>query len=175
MQYKKIVFLLWLVCIMQTSSLTAEDLSSIQDGSTVTFHYTLKVDGKITDSSEGKNPVTYVHGRKQLISGLEDKMKGLKRGEKRHISVPPKIGYGEVNPKAFQKYPRSSFDNLPNIKVGDSVTGVINGRPTRAKVAKISKNEVTLDLNHPLAGKTLEFDIEVLEVSETAAKKTKAN
>ena len=128
------------------------------------MNYTLTVDSKVVDSSQGREPLTYVQGAGQIIPGLEEKMKGLKKGNKKRITVSPGNGYGFVNPDAYQNVSRKSFKNIKELKIGTIVNGQMKGRPVQAKVISIDKENVILDLNHPLAGKTLQFDIEVLEI-----------
>ena len=141
----------------------------IQKGSQVSIHYTLTVDGKVIDSSVGKQPLTYVQGSGQIIPGLDEEMLGMKAGMKKHVKVPPEKGYGLVDPEAIQKVPKSSFQDAKALKVGMTVNGQSGDHPMQAKVTAISSKYVTLNLNHPLAGKTLNFDVEVVEVA--AAKK----
>jgi FKBP-type peptidyl-prolyl cis-trans isomerase SlyD len=145
-------------------NLQAEPSFSIQDGDTVTFHYTLTVNNRVEDRSISTSPLTYVQGAGQLIPGLEEKMPGLKKGDKRRITVLPEKGYGSVNPDAFQNVPRKTFKNRKALKLGSIVTGQYNGRSVQATVIGMSKKDIILDLNHPLAGKTLQFDIEVMDV-----------
>ena len=137
----------------------------IQNGSKVKFHYTLKVDGKLVDSSSGGTPMEYVHGSGQIVPGLEEQMAGLKAGDKKQVTVLPEKGYGPFNPKAIQKVSKKAIQNAKDLKVGSVLSGKAGDRPFRAIVKAISKDELTLDLNHPLAGKTLNFDIEIVEVA----------
>lgn len=137
----------------------------IQNGSQVQIHYTLKVDDKVVDSSQGREPLAYVHGRKQIISGLEDQLEGLKAGDKKHVTVAPDRGYGTRNPDAVRKVPRSAFKRPDEVKVGDRVSGQSGENRFQAQVTEIASDQITLDLNHPLAGKTLHFDVEVVNVS----------
>ncbi|MBI4368761.1 MAG: peptidylprolyl isomerase [Elusimicrobia bacterium] len=140
----------------------------IQQGSSVKIHYTLTVDGSVVDSSSGREPLSYVQGSGQVIPGLESQIQGLKAGDKKSVSVNPEEGYGQVNPNALRKVPKSSFQDAKNLKVGAMVQGDAGGKPFQAKIAAISKDEITLDFNHPLAGKKLEFQIEVIEVKPAA-------
>jgi FKBP-type peptidyl-prolyl cis-trans isomerase SlyD len=138
---------------------------TIRKGSKVSMHYTLKVEGQVVDSSEGKAPMTYVQGSGQVIPGVEDALRGLKKGDKKHVSLSPEKGYGKVNPDAFQVVPRSALKKIKDLKVGSVVTGqTAEGQPLRARVIALDGDKATLDLNHPLAGKTLEFDLQVVEV-----------
>lgn len=137
----------------------------IAAGSEVTMHYTLKVDGKVVDSSKGGKPLTYTQGSGEIVPGLESKMAGHKAGDSFEVVVEPKDGYGEHSDAGVRKVPWKSFgEKKPDLTVGQVIGGQANGRPFQAKVVKVEKDGPTLDLNHPLAGKTLDFAIEVVAV-----------
>ncbi|MFC1522841.1 peptidylprolyl isomerase [Elusimicrobiota bacterium] len=136
----------------------------IEKGSSVTIEYTLTVDGEVVDTSVGREPLSFVQGSGQIIPGLEEQLEGMKAGDQKKVTIAPEKGYGTVMQDAFQKVPRSAFKNIDNLKVNDVVSGQSQGRPFRARVAGIEGEEVTLDLNHPLAGKTLNFDVKVIQV-----------
>lgn len=140
------------------------DTMNIKTGSQVSIDYTLTVDKKVVDSSSGKEPLTYTQGSGQIIPGLEEQLEGLKKGDKKHVTVTPDKGYGMSDPNAIQKVPKKAFQEANNMKVGDVVSGKVNDQEFQAVIAAISDKDVTLDLNHPLAGKTLDFDIEVMDV-----------
>lgn len=136
----------------------------IKKGSKVSIHYSLTVDGQVVDSSAGKEPLTFVHGEGQIIPGLDKEIAGLKEGDKKDVVVPPAQGYGQRNPDAMQKVPVDAFENADKIKPGDVVQGNVKGKTFQAMVASVGEDQVVLDLNHPLAGKTLNFAIEVVKV-----------
>ncbi len=135
----------------------------IHNGSKVSIHYTLKVDGQIVDTSRGKEPFTYVQGEGQMIPGLERNLEGLGAGDQKFIAVEPQEGYGERNSEAVQTVPRSAFKDA-ELHVGDIVQGQAGGEDFQACIIELAGDEVKLDLNHPLAGKTLNFDVEVVSV-----------
>jgi len=138
----------------------------IQDNMAIQLDYTLTVDGGIVDSTEGRTPFRYVHGKGQIIPGLERQLAGLHVGETREITVSPDEAYGPVDPSAFVEVPKEQLP--PNIspEVGLILRGMDpDGRPFRATISQIADQAVTLDLNHPLAGKTLLFKVKVVEVS----------
>jgi FKBP-type peptidyl-prolyl cis-trans isomerase SlyD len=137
----------------------------IKKGSTVKIHYTLSVDGVILDTSAEGDPLVYVQGSGQIIPGLEFELEGLKAGDKKEVTVAPEKGYGSVDPNAFQKVPRGAFENAKDLKVGDMVSGQMGEQVFNAVVSDLSLEEITLDFNHPLAGKTLRFAVEVVEVT----------
>ncbi len=137
----------------------------IKKGATVKLHYTLSVDGVILDGSQQGDPLVYVQGSGQIIPGLEDELEGLKSGDKKEVTVAPEKGYGPVDLQAFQKVPRAAFENAKDLKVGDMVSGQMGEQVFNAVVSALSLEEITLDFNHPLAGKTLRFAVEIVEVT----------
>lgn len=138
----------------------------IEAGSTVTIHYSLTVDDEEMESSFGGKPLTYQQGEGQLIPGLEQKLEGLDAGDKKDVTVSPEAGYGAHDPENVIPVPKSSFSSPENIEIGSFVEGRTGqGQPFRAKVTEMRDDEFVLDLNHPLAGKTLHFKVEVVEVA----------
>ncbi len=137
---------------------------TIEDGKKVSIEYTLKLeDGTVIDSNVGGKPFTYVQGKHQIVKGLEEGLAGLKVGDTKHVVVPPEKGYGKINKDAFIEI---SKDKVPKgVKVGSMLRGTgKDGRPFYVKVAEVKDKTVVLDLNHPLAGKTLYFDVKVLNI-----------
>lgn len=144
----------------------ASTTMAIQDNMSVQLDYTLTVDGQVMDSSEGHGPFQYVHGKGQIIPGLERQLVGLAIGDSREITVTPEEGYGPVDPAAVLEVPRAQMPSTVDPKVGQVLRGVdSNGKSFRATIREIHDGTVTLDLNHPLAGKTLLFKIKVLAIS----------
>ena len=142
---------------------------TIQDKMAVQLDYTLTVDGQVMDSSEGHGPFQYVHGKGQIIPGLERQLAGLQIGDSRELTVTPEEGYGPVDPAAVMEVPRAQMPSTIAPKVGQVLRGVgANGRSFRATIREIHDDTVTLDLNHPLAGRTLLFKIKVLSISPSA-------
>lgn len=137
----------------------------IKEGSQVKLHYKLTVDDKVIDSSHGREPLSYVHGQGQIVPGLEEQLEGMEAGDKKTTSVPSEKAYGQRQQDALRKVARSAFRDAGNLKQGDVVSGQAQGQPFQATVTDVGLEEVTLDLNHPLAGKTLEFEVEILEVA----------
>lgn len=139
--------------------------SSIENGSTVQLEFTLSDDrGNVLDSNKGQEPLTYVHGDQQLISGLEKQLVGLHKGDEKKVVLKPEDAFGAVDPAAQAEVPK---DQLPPdaLVVGTqlmarSASG--EGRPVVVK--EIKDKTVVVDLNHPLAGKTLVFDVKVLGI-----------
>ncbi len=142
----------------------AEDIV-VGDGKTVSFDYTLTVEGKVVESSKGKKPLQYVHGQKKIIPGLEKQLAGLKIGDQKKIVVPAEEAYGKINPKAVQEVERSLIPKDIPLTVGTILeTTDPAGHTFPAKVTAIQEKTVMLDLNHPLAGKELTFEVKIVDI-----------
>ncbi len=159
--FKRTVWISVLFCALGT--VYGAGTSEIPSGSTVTFNYVLKVHDRIIDQSRN-GPMRYVQGSGQIVPGLEDALKYSKAGDKLHVTVPPEKGYGPVNSSLYQNVPKKSFKDYSKLKTGSVVSGQYNGIPVRATIMGIDKKNFILDLNHPLAGETLQFDIEVVRI-----------
>ncbi|MEK7858029.1 MAG: peptidylprolyl isomerase [Elusimicrobiota bacterium] len=142
----------------------------IEGGSIVKMHYTLKVDGAVVDSSAGGEPLEFIQGEGQIIPGLERELASANPGDKKIVTVGPEQGYGEARAELVQKVPREAFSQLKDLTVGSVVRGEGPGGVFQASVTELTEAEVTLDLNHPLAGKTLVFDVEVVGVAAAPSK-----
>lgn len=138
---------------------------AIESGSTVRLEYTLKDDGgKVLDSNKGGDPLTYTHGSQQIIPGLEKALSGMRTGEEKQVTVNPEDGYGPADPKAQTEVPK---EMLPTnaLTVGTQlVARSPMGETLLVRIKEIKETTVIVDLNHPLAGKTLYFDLKVLGV-----------
>lgn len=142
----------------------------IADDAVVSFHYKLRdAEGTFSESSDGANPVVYLHGRNQIVPGLESEMAGKKSGDKFTATVAPEQAYGQRDDKAVQRVPIKHLASRGPFVEGQMV--VVNTREggRQARVVKVGHFNVDLDLNHPLAGKTLTFDIEIVEVRAATA------
>ncbi|HEX9443136.1 MAG TPA: peptidylprolyl isomerase [Candidatus Binatia bacterium] len=149
----------------------AKDSSEVKDGSTVSLEYTLSgEDGALIESNKGKEPLRYVDGRSQIIPGLEKALEGLKVGAQKKVTVKPEDAYGPVDPSAFNEVPK---DIIPqeSLKVGTILMATnAQGEVREVRVHEIKEKTVVMDMNHPLAGKTLVFDIKILAVTPPATK-----
>jgi FKBP-type peptidyl-prolyl cis-trans isomerase SlyD len=137
----------------------------IGNGSKVRIEYTLKdKEGEVLDSNKGRNALTYTHGERQIIPGLEDALIGMRDGEEKSVTVKPEDAYGMEDPAAMTEVPKESIP-ADALKVGTRLVGRSQSGETRfVRVKEIKEKTVILDLNHPLAGKTLHFDVKVLGV-----------
>ena len=142
----------------------------IGKGRVVRMNYTLRDEsGTTIESSLGKEPLTYLHGLGSLIPGLEKILDGSEAGLKTTVTVLPQDAYGEKDPQAVIQAARGDFPEGLKLAPGVEVQADTPDGPITFIVISIDGDEVVLDANHPLAGKTLTFDIEVLEVREATA------
>jgi len=135
----------------------------IKEGNTVTVHYTGKHEnGDVFDSSKDKQPISFTVGSGQVIPGFESAVIGMNKGETKTVTIQPKDGYGE---RMSERVDEVSKDKVPeNVQVGAQLQGVDTmGNPMNVVVTQINASTVTVDANHSLAGKVLEFDIEVVD------------
>ena len=136
----------------------------------VSLDYSLHLgDGEVIDSSDGGEPLTYLHGNGQIIPGLEKQLEGMDVGQSKQVVILAAEGYGERDPEAVQQVSRGQFGDRP-LKEGDEFIAVDdhhNEMPVR--IEKIEGDRVTVDFNHPLAGKTLHFSVTVKQVREASA------
>ncbi|MHA1209372.1 MAG: FKBP-type peptidyl-prolyl cis-trans isomerase [Candidatus Freyarchaeota archaeon] len=121
-------------------------------------------DGTVFDSSEGKSPLEFEAGSGQIIKGFDEAVIGMEKGEEKEFKIEPKDAYGERNPELVRKIPR---DQLPP----EAQAGMLlmlrtpDGMQIPAEITEVTDEEVTIDLNHPLAGKNLNFKIKIVDIS----------
>ncbi len=134
----------------------------------VSFHYTLtNAQGKVLDSSQGAEPLAYLHGKGNIIPGLENSLTGKSAGDSLHVKVAPSEGYGEVNPDMIQVFDRDIFQGVDQIEVGMTFEAEApDGSLQSLLVTKVDGDNITVDANHPLAGVELNFDIDIVDVRE---------
>ncbi len=145
----------------------------ITDGSVVRFEYTVSDEnGEVLQSNKGKEPVTYTHGRYEIIPGLEKGLSDMKVNQEKSIRVSPQEAYGEVDPKGFKEVPKSDLPlGDPQVGTPLSARGP-QGEEVLIHISEVKPDSVVLDFNHPLAGKTLNFDVKVLDVEPKEAQWT---
>ena len=140
---------------------------SVQDGVVVSMEYTLHVDGKLLDSSEGQGPLQFLTGYGNIIAGLENEMMGMKIGESKDVVVQPADGYGEFDEDAFMEVAKKDFPKDMSLEVGAELSVRDNADNARtAFVDSIEGDTVTLNFNHPLAGDELHFHVKVVALRE---------
>ena len=144
-------------------------MALVQKGDTISVHYTGRLsDGEIFDSSEGRDPLKFTVGAGQMIPGFDDAVVGMAQGEKKTVSIDPDQAYGQRNDESLFDFPRSNVPEGMQIEEGMQVYMQDNaGNPVPATIVAISEDTIKMDCNHPLAGKTLEFDISIAETGLT--------
>jgi FKBP-type peptidyl-prolyl cis-trans isomerase SlyD len=138
---------------------------SVGDGLVVSLAYTLRLDdGEEIDSAVGGDPLVYLHGAQNIIPGLERELTGLKIGDARSVTVSPGDAYGEMDPDAFELVPYDAFPGDLELEEGMGLRMVESGtgRQLEAYISELRDDGALLDMNHPLAGETLHFDVEVV-------------
>lgn len=137
----------------------------------VTFHYELSADGERVESSrERDEPLQVLLGRGQLIAGMEKAIEGREKGETFHVELGPEQAYGERREGLTQRVPKKYFQQGNRLKPGMStMLHLKEGGQRAVTVQKVGMTTVDVDLNHPMAGKTLTFDIEMLDVRAASA------
>jgi FKBP-type peptidyl-prolyl cis-trans isomerase SlyD len=139
---------------------------AIENGSTVQFEYTLTDDGgTLIGSNKGQQPVTYTQGRQQIMAALEAQLTGLRAGDEKQVVLKPEEAYGPVDPAAHTEVPKASLP--PDALVVGTALMARNaaGEERPVVVKEIKGDTVVLDLNHPLAGRTLVFDVRIVSVA----------
>lgn len=137
----------------------------VADGLVVSLAYVLRLDdGEEIDSAEGDDPLVYLHGAGNIISGLEEALTGLKVGDARKVSVSPGDAYGDVDPDAYELVPYDAFPEDVDLEEGMGLRMVDNstGQQMEAYISELRDDGALLDMNHPLAGETLHFDVEIV-------------
>lgn len=138
----------------------------ISENAAVLFHYTLTDgEGNQLDSSKGKEPLAYLHGHKNIIPGLEQAMEGKQAGDVMVVTIAPADGYGERKEEMIQEVPRKTFQ-ADDVNVGMRFVAQTPNGPLTVFVTGVTDETVTVDANHPLAGKELTFDVRVESVRE---------
>lgn len=141
-------------------------MTDVKSGDTVRIHYTgTLADGSTFDSSAGRDPLEFTVGSGQIIPGLDKALPGMTIGEKKKVEIAADEAYGQPNPEAIQKVPREHVpDDIPLEVGGQLQVQTPTGQVMPVTVTEVTEEEVTLDANHPLAGKDLTFDFEVVEI-----------
>ena len=141
-------------------------MNTIKNGDSVSVNYTGKEeDGSIFDTSlqERREPLNATLGQNQLIPGFESGLIGMTIGETKTIEIEPDMAYGNYNPSLTQEI---SKDQVPaDVKVDDMLQGMSQNGPINVRIAEIKESTVVIDMNHPLAGKKLIFDLEVISIN----------
>jgi len=142
-------------------------MMGITQDSVVSIHYTLKDGaGEVIDRSAAGMPLAYLHGRGTLVPGLERELAGKVAGDKLNIKLAAADGYGEYDERLVRRVPRESLRGIPNLAVGMRLHAQTHEGQQAVTVSEIGADTVTIDGNHPLAGKDLSFEIEIADVRD---------
>lgn len=134
------------------------------------FHYTLAdADGQVIDQSPEGQPLAYFHGAGNIIPGLEKALAGKQAGDALKVEIAPEEAYGIRNEDMIQTLPREAFQGIDVVEPGMQFQASSSQGPVLVTVVAVNDQQVTIDGNHPLAGKTLHFDVRVAEVREATA------
>ena len=143
---------------------------TIQKNSVVTIEYTLTDEsGALIESSEGQEPLTYIHGMGNIIPGLEASLEGKMAGEAIKVAVPPEDAYGECDNEKIIDIPKVQFSGVDDVKVGMQFGVHSSVGEQIVTVTKVDGETVTVDANHPLAGKTLNFDVKIVGIRDATS------
>ena len=142
-------------------------MTQVKSGDTVRIHYTgTLTDGTTFDSSQGRDPLEFTVGSGQIIPGLDSAIPGMTVGDKKTVAVPAEDAYGASNPDARQDVPRAEIPADIPLDLGTQLqVQAPDGQVLPVTVVAVTEEVVTLDANHPLAGKDLTFDIELVEIA----------
>ena len=140
----------------------------IEKNKVVSIHYTLTDNaGKVIDSSDGRDPLLYIQGIGNIIPGLEEALEGKSKADKLDVTVSPDKGYGNRDERMVQSIPRSNIDGIEDIQVGMQLQAQSpDGQMSLLTVTKVEDETVTVDGNHPLAGETLNFAVEIVDIRD---------
>lgn len=146
---------------------TSKTPELVADDVVVSLDYTLTVDSEVIDSSEGDQPIEFLQGHGQIIPGLEKALYGMKIGDEKSVTVSPAEGYGEIDKDAYIEIPRKEFPADIPVTIGTALQMQDeHGDVLDARIFKVTDKAITLDFNHPLAGKTLQFEVSVVDLRE---------
>jgi FKBP-type peptidyl-prolyl cis-trans isomerase 2 len=151
----------------------AHKMAKVKKGDKVKINYTGKLeDGKVFDSSEGREPLEFEVGSGKVIPGFDKAVEGMDLNEEKTFTLKSEEAYGPVRKEMVQEFPRDKLPKEPEPKEGMMLLLTApDGRQMPAKIVKVSEDKVSVDLNHPLAGKDLTFEVKVVGVNEPEEKK----
>ena len=138
---------------------------SLENPKVITFNFTLKDEsGNVLDTTSNSQPLSFLKGSNQIIPKLEEALDEMIIGSKKNVKIPAKEAYGEYSDHAIQTLKKEQFPDGANLNVGVSyVANSPDGKQMPFVITDVKENDVTVDFNHPLAGKDLEFDVELVD------------
>ena len=150
-------------------------MKTVENGASVQLHYKGTFpDGEVFDDSRRRTePLEVTVGSGRLLSAFEEALIGMEKGQVKNIKLTPEEAYGPINPEATMTVAKSNFPNTFEFEVGNPVRGVSpEGQQVLAKITSFTDDNVVLDMNHPLAGKNLNFEIELVEIETSIVEET---
>jgi FKBP-type peptidyl-prolyl cis-trans isomerase SlyD len=139
----------------------------IKTNAVVSIHYTLtNKTGEVLDTSDGSEPLAYLHGRGNLIPGLEKELEGKEKGSKVQVTVPPEEAYGVHDENLIREVAREAFKDIQDLQPGMQFQSQSEQGIEVFTITKIEGDKITIDGNHALAGEILSFDVEITDVRE---------
>ena len=142
----------------------------IANNTVVSIYYTLKdSEGKILDQAPEGHPLVYLHGHQNIIPGLEAALVNKSVGDSVEASIEPEQAYGTVNPALIQEVPREQFQGIATLEVGMQFQASTESGPVPVVITKVGEDLITVDGNHPLAGKSLNFSVKIDDIRDATA------
>ena len=142
----------------------------IEKDKVVSVDYVLRdAEGNEINSTIDEDPFDYLHGHSNIVPGLETELEGLVAGDQLKTEIPPETGYGLRNEAMVQKVPRQQFAQLPEIRVGMQLSARHENRTIPVTIVGVDDESVTIDANHPLAGKVLFYEVQVAAVRDATS------
>lgn len=167
MRFSRSALVSAVLCVwtLHGSARAEEQTTVVTDGQRVSIEYTLKLaDGSVADTNVGGEPLSYTQGASQILPALESQLLGMKIGESKQVSLTAAQGYGEVDDALFQTVPASAVPEEAR-KVGAQLLAQSStGQPRPVRVHEVAGEEIVIDLNHPLAGEALAFEVKILAI-----------
>ncbi len=143
---------------------------NVRDDQVITLHYTLLVDGEELENTREGKPIRFIQGAGQILPGLENALYGLQKGEQKTIPLPPEDAYGDYDPGSIEVVKKQEFSEEIPLDVGTFLDlRDDEGDVLSAQIIEAEEDTVTLDFNHPLAGKTLTFTVDVVDIRPATA------
>ena len=143
---------------------------TIEKNKVVALHYTLTLDsGEIADTSEGRDPLSFLVGGGQIIPGLENELIGLAKGDKKTITVQPEDAYGVKSDNLIQTVERDLIPDSITVEIGERLQGQSeDGHVVEGEIVAVDENNIQIDFNHPLADEVLTFDVHVVDIRDAS-------
>lgn len=162
-----IVFLLIGTAYSSAYAIVDKSPQIIENGKKVKLHFILKAEGEVINNTKEKGPLEYVHGSNVILPGLEKQLEGLKVGDKKEFTLSSQEAYGWYSSEKFKEVPKTTLpEDFDFTKKKTIAVKGKDGRIFNASIKEIKENSIVLDLNHPLAGKDLQYEVTILDIQQ---------